>query len=131
MLFGLDPRLHNLGHDSGSGAARRRSYCGHRVLHDPRRRHRGHLAPVPPSPASACTSAATSAFGTAKCAGSRRPPLNAIDGIFANTEPGCPGPRRRSRCCSTALRSCSTEGVPPGPVPLAARAPSSCRPASL
>ncbi|WP_370588810.1 MBL fold metallo-hydrolase [Pseudonocardia sp. C8] len=43
---------------------------------------------------------------------------NAIDGIFANTEPGLPRAKASIKMLLNMLRSRSTEGVPPGPVPL-------------
>ncbi|OSY41836.1 L-ascorbate metabolism protein UlaG (beta-lactamase superfamily) [Pseudonocardia autotrophica] len=44
---------------------------------------------------------------------------NAVDGIFANTEPGLPRAKASARMLLNMLRSRTTEGVPAGPVPLA------------
>ncbi|WP_245773269.1 MBL fold metallo-hydrolase [Pseudonocardia ammonioxydans] len=44
---------------------------------------------------------------------------NTVDGIFANTEPGLPRAKASLRMLLNMLRSRSTEGAPPGPVPLA------------
>ncbi|MEU6698265.1 MBL fold metallo-hydrolase [Pseudonocardia sp. NPDC046786] len=44
---------------------------------------------------------------------------NAVDGIFANTEPGLPRAKASLRMLLNMMRSRTTEGVPPGPVPIA------------
>ena len=43
---------------------------------------------------------------------------NAVGGVFANTEPGLPRVKASLRMLVNMMRSLSTEGVPPGPVPL-------------
>lgn len=43
---------------------------------------------------------------------------NAIDGIFANTEPGLPRAKASLKMLVNMVRDRSTEGAPPGPVPL-------------
>lgn len=44
---------------------------------------------------------------------------NAVDGVFANTEPGLPRAKASIRMLVNMMRSRTTEGVPPGPIPLA------------